>query len=183
MSVIVALFIGMTVSAQEIIKDRMILKRESFVNLSRTSYLFSKITILTVLSAYQSLIFVLVGNSIMEIQGMHFQYWAVLFSTCVAANLIGLNISDGFKTTVTIYIVIPFLIIPQIILSGIIVKFDHINPAISSPNKIPFYGEMMVSRWAYEALAVYQFKNNEYEKHFYSFDKEKSIAEYKRITG
>jgi len=180
MSVIVALFIGMTVSAQEIIKDRMILKRESFVNLSRTSYLFSKITILTFLSAYQSFVFVIVGNSIMEIQGMHFQYWAVLFSTCVSANLMGLNISDGFKTTVTIYIVIPFLIIPQIILSGIIVKFDNINPAISSPNKIPLYGEMMISRWAYEALAIYQFKNNEYEKHFYSFDREKSIAEYKK---
>jgi ABC transport system ATP-binding/permease protein len=180
MSVIVALFIGMTVSAQEIIKDRMILKRESFVNLSRTSYLFSKVSILTVLSAYQSLIFVLIGNSIMEIQGMYLQYWAVLFSVCVGANLMGLNISDGFKTTVTIYIVIPFLIIPQIILSGVIIKFDNINPAISSPNKIPFYGEIMISRWAYEALAVYQFKNNEYERHFYGFDKEKSIANYKK---
>jgi energy-coupling factor transporter ATP-binding protein EcfA2 len=180
MSVIVALFVGMTVSAQEIFKDRMILKRESFVNLSRTSYLFSKLTILTVLSAYQSLIFVLIGNSIMEIQGMYLQYWAVLFSTCVGANLMGLNISDGFKSTVTIYIVIPFLIIPQIILSGVIVKFDNINPAISSPNKIPFYGEMMISRWAYEALAVYQFKNNDYEKNFYGFNKEKSIAEYKK---
>ena len=180
MSVIVALFIGLTVSAQEIIKDRMILKRESFVNLSRTSYLLSKITILTVLSAYQSLVFVLIGNSIMEIQGMYLQYWAVLFSVCVGANLMGLNISDGFKTTVTIYIVIPFLIIPQIILSGVIIKFDNINPIISSPNKIPFYGEIMISRWAYEALAVYQFKNNEYEKHFYGFDKEKSIAKYKK---
>lgn len=180
MSVIVALFVGMTVSAQEIIKDRMILKRESFVNLSRTSYLLSKIVILTILSAYQSFVFVLVGNSIMEIQGMYFEYWIVLFSTCVGANLMGLNISDGFKTTVTIYIVIPFLIIPQIILSGVIVKFDNINPAISSPNKIPLYGEMMISRWAYEALAVYQFKENEYEKHFYEYDKEKSIATYKK---
>lgn len=116
----------------------------------------------------------------MEIKGMLFQYWAVLFSTCVGANMMGLNISDGFKTTVTIYIVIPFLIIPQIILSGIIVKFDNINPAISSPNKIPFYGEIMISRWAYEALAVYQFKNNEYERHFYGYDKEKSIAKYKK---
>ncbi|MDF1548017.1 MAG: ATP-binding cassette domain-containing protein, partial [Bacteroidales bacterium] len=180
MSVIVALFLGMTVSAQEIIKDRMILQRESFVNLSRSSYLLSKVLILITLSAYQSFVFVLVGNSIMGIQDMYFQYWAVLFSTCVAANLLGLNISDGFKTTVTIYIVIPFLIIPQIILSGIIVKFDDINPSISSPNKIPFYGEMMISRWAYEALAVYQFKNNKYEQKFYGFDKEKSIAEYKK---
>ncbi len=180
MSVIVALFIGMTVSAQEIIKDRMILKRESFVNLSRSSYLLSKIFILTILSAYQSLVFVIIGNSIMGIQNMYFQYWAVLFSVQVGANLMGLNISDGFKTSVTIYIVIPFLIIPQIILSGIIIKFDNINPSISSPNRIPIYGEIMISRWAYEALSVYQFKNNKYEKNFYAYDREKSIAEYKK---
>jgi hypothetical protein len=42
MAVIIALFVGLTVSAEEIIKDRRILKRESFLNLSKGSYLFSK---------------------------------------------------------------------------------------------------------------------------------------------
>lgn len=180
MSVIVALFIGLTLSAQEIIKDRLILKREEFLNLSRASYLFSKIAVIIGIAAFQSVVYVLVGNSVMGISGMFWQYWAVLFSTWVAAAFMGLNISDGFKTTVTIYIVIPFLIIPQIILSGIIVKFDKLNPTISSPNSIPWYGEMMISRWAYEALAVYQFKNNKYEAQFYQYDKEKSISDYKK---
>ena len=45
MSVIVALFLGLTVAAEEIIRDRKILKREKFLNLSRGSYLFSKIFI------------------------------------------------------------------------------------------------------------------------------------------
>jgi len=39
MSVIVALFLGMIVAAEEIIKDRKILERESFLNLSRNAYL------------------------------------------------------------------------------------------------------------------------------------------------
>ncbi|MCU0410613.1 MAG: ATP-binding cassette domain-containing protein, partial [Bacteroidales bacterium] len=43
MSVIVAIFMGLTVSAEEIIKDRKILKREAFLNLSWNSYLLSKI--------------------------------------------------------------------------------------------------------------------------------------------
>jgi len=180
MSVIVALFIGLSLSAQEIIKDRLILKREAFLNLSRSSYLFSKITVIIAISAFQSIVYVAIGNTIMGISGMFWQYWTVLFSTWVAASFMGLNISDGFKTTVTIYIVIPFLIIPQIVLSGIIVKFDKLNPTISSPNNIPWYGEIMISRWAYEALAVYQFKNNEYEEQFYGFDKEKSISDYKK---
>jgi hypothetical protein len=40
---------------------------------------------------------------------------------------------------------------------------------------------MMATRWTYEALMVSQFKDNEYEKIFYDFEKEKSIADYKRV--
>jgi len=180
MSVIVAIFIGLTVSAEEIIKDRKILKRERFLNLSRTSYLFSKLAILFVLSAFQAFVFVLIGNSLMGIHGMYFQYWLVLFSAWFFACLLGLNISDSFDTVVTIYILIPFLVIPQLILSGVIVSFDKLNPAISSPDRIPWYGEIITARWAYEALAVNQFKENEYEKQFYPYDKVLSEADYKK---
>lgn len=182
MSVIVAIFIGLTVSAQEIIKDRKILKREVFLNLSRNSYLLSKVAILFTLSAIQALIFVLIGNNIMEISGMDFTYWLVLFSTWSCSNLLGLNISDGFKTSVTIYILIPFLIIPQIILSGVLVKYDKLNPEISSPVSVPFYGEVILARWSFEAVAVHQYKNNPFEKQFYKLDKIRSIAHYKRYT-
>ena len=57
MSVIVAIFLGLIVSAEEIFKDKKILKREMFLNLSRTSYLLSKITILIILSAIQTFLF------------------------------------------------------------------------------------------------------------------------------
>jgi uncharacterized membrane protein len=98
----------------------------------------------------------------------------------VSANLLGLVISDSFKTVVTIYILIPFLVIPQIILSGIIVKYEKLNPNISSPSSIPFYGEIIFTRWAYEALSVHQFKNNKYQKQFYIYDEAMSISDYKR---
>jgi len=180
MSVIVAIFIGLTVSAEEIIKDRKILKREKFLNLSRTSYLFSKLAILFVLSAFQAILFVVLGNSVMGIHGMYFEYWLVLFSAWFFASLLGLNISDSFDTVVTIYILIPFLVIPQLILSGVIVSFDKLNPAISSPAKVPWYGEIITTRWAYEALAVYQFKENDFEQQFYPYDKVMSNADFKK---
>lgn len=180
MSVIVAIFMGMTVSAEEIIKDRKILKREQFLHLSWGSYLASKVTVLFVLSAIQALSFVLVGNSIMEIRGMYWQYWLVLFTAWACSNIIGLVISDSFKTVVTIYILIPFLVIPQIVLSGVIVKYDKLNPTISSPKNIPFYGEIITARWAYEALAVYQFMYNRYQEPFYKFDKAMSMADFKK---
>ena len=46
MSLIVALFLGLIVSAEEIYRDRKLLKREAFLNLSRSSYLLSKTSIL-----------------------------------------------------------------------------------------------------------------------------------------
>jgi hypothetical protein len=75
---------------------------------------------------------------------------------------------------------IPFLVIPQIILSGVMVKYEKINPFISSPSEIPVYGEIITARWGYEALAVHQFMENDYEKPFYNYDKAMSIAEYKK---
>jgi ABC-type transport system involved in multi-copper enzyme maturation permease subunit len=94
--------------------------------------------------------------------------------------MLGLVISDSFKTVINIYILIPFIIIPQLILSGVIVKFDKINPSISHPNRIPWYGEIITARWAYEALAIEQFSANEYESNFYLFDKIMSQADYKK---
>jgi len=156
MSVIVAIFMGLTVSAEEIIKDRKILKREAFLNLSWNSYLMSKVFVQFAISAIQALTFVIIGNGITGIRGMTFEYWLILFSCWAGANMLGLVISDSFKAVVTIYILIPFLVIPQIILSGIMVKFENLNPDIplTSPVSIPFYGEVITARWGYEALAV-----------------------------
>jgi len=180
MSVIVAIFMGLTVSAEEIIKDRKILRREAFLNLSWNSYLLSKIGVQFLISAIQAATFVAVGNSIFGIRGMWFEYWLVLFSCWATSNMMGLLISDSFKTVVTIYILIPFLVIPQIILSGIIVKYDKLNPNISSPVSIPVYGEIIAARWGYEALAVDQFMNNRFERQFYQYDKVISIAKFKK---
>lgn len=180
MSVIVALFMGLTVSAEEIIRDRRIVKREAFLNLSRNSYLFSKILIMFIISAIQTFSFIAIGGVMFGIQDMFFQYWLMLFSVSCFANLMGLNISASFDSAVTIYILIPLLIIPQIILSGVMVKFENLNPVITAQNRVPVIGEVMASRWAFEALAVNQFKNNKYEKYFFDVDKQMSNATFKK---
>jgi hypothetical protein len=182
MSVIIAIFMGLTVSAEEIIKDRKILKREAFLNLSWNSYLMSKVFVQLGISAIQAFTFVILGNTIMGIRGMWVEYWIVLFTCWAGANMLGLLISDSFKAVVTIYILIPFLVIPQIILSGIMVKFEKLNPSIpfTNPVSVPFYGEFITARWGYEALAVKQFKDNRYESQFYEFDKLRSMAKFKR---
>jgi ABC-type multidrug transport system ATPase subunit len=181
MSVIVALFMGLTVSAEEIIRDRKILKREAFLHLSRSSYVLSKISILFILSAIQTSTFVFVGNYILEIKGMFFNHWFILFTAACFANMLGLNISSAFNSAVTIYILIPLLLIPQLILSGVVVKFDKLNPAIGNTATVPVVGDLMASRWAFEAAMVTQFKDNVFEEEFYIHDKVMAGADYKKI--
>jgi len=180
MSVIVALFIGLTVSAEEIFRDQKIRKREKFLNLSKGGYLASKISVMFIISAIQMLSFVIVGNLILDIKGMYFSYWLVLFTTACFANMLGLNISASFNSAVTIYILIPFLVIPQLLLSGVMVKFDKLNPSITVQENVPIVGEIMTSRWAYEAIAVRQFKDNEFEKQFFKLDKKFKRFEFRK---
>ncbi len=169
-SIIISLFMGLSISAEEIIKDKKILKREKFLNLSKSSYLLSKMSILFSISAFQSLSFVIIGNYILEIQGMTTSYWLILFSCACMANMMGLNISATFDKAVTVYILIPILLIPQMILSGAIFDFEKLNPLLSTKNTPPIISDLMGSRWAYEALTVEQFKNNEYEKMYFDLD-------------
>ncbi|MCQ2975250.1 MAG: ATP-binding cassette domain-containing protein [Bacteroidales bacterium] len=182
MSIIVALFLGLTVSAEEIFRDRKILKREEFLNLSRSSYLIAKIIILTCISAIQAFLYVIVGNSILQIWGMNFNYWLVLFAMFVFANMMGLNISSAFNSAVTIYILIPLLMIPQMALGGSMFSFDKLNQIIGSVGKVPIVAEVMASRWSYEALMVKQFKDNNFEKDYYESEKQKNYANFKQVS-
>ena len=181
MSIIVALFMGLTVSAEELIRDRKLLKKEAFLNLSRSGYLASKFAVLFSLSAIQTLLFVLLGCLILKIQGITFSFWLVLFSVSCFANTLGLILSSIFNSSITVYVVIPLIIIPQLILSGVVINFDKLNPIITKKDRVPLIGEIMASRWAYEAIMVNQFVNNKYEKNFFTYDKIMAQSEFKTV--
>jgi len=180
MAVVVALFMGLMVSAEEIIRDRKILNRESFLRLSRLSYLHSKILVLFLISAIQTFSFVLLGNLILEIKGMTFAYWLILFTTSCLANMIGLNISSGLNSIITIYIIIPFILVPQLLFSGVIVSFDKLHTFFRNPVFVPMIGEMMTSRWAYESMAVHQFKDNKFHRNFFAIEQLRSNAYFQK---
>jgi hypothetical protein len=122
-----------------------------------------------------------VGSYILEIKGLFFEHWFILFTTSCFANLLGLNISSGFNSAVTIYILIPLLLIPQLILSGVVVKFDKLNPTIGNTATVPFVGDLMASRWAFESAMVTQFKDNKFEKEFYMYDKAMAKADFQKV--
>lgn len=181
MGIIVALFFGLIVSAEEIFKDAKILKRESFLNLSRSSYLASKVLILFTISAIQMGLFVLVANTILGIQGMTFEFWFALFSVSAFANILGLILSASFNSIITIYILIPLVMIPQMVLGGAMFTFDKLNKDFTSVDKVPFVAEVMPSRYIYEGLIVHQYKHNNFKKHIFDVELQESKSDFKSV--
>ena len=177
MAVIVATFIGMSGSAEEIIKDRALLKRESFLNLSYGSYISSKIVYMAGVSLLQTLLFILIGNYIMGLHGLFLTWWIILFVTALLSSLMGLLLSQCLNSVVAIYITIPILLIPQILLCGLVVSFSDLAPKSTTGN-VPLIGEIIPTRWAYEALAVTSYSDNAYEAPFFETDKKKYETQF-----
>jgi ABC-type multidrug transport system ATPase subunit len=181
MAAIVALFLGLIVSAEEIFKDAKILKREAFLNLSRSSYLFSKILILFTISAIQMALFVWIGNSILGVKEMYFKFWLALFTIAASANMLGLILSASFNSVATIYIFIPLVMIPQMILGGAIFTFDKLNKDFTNIDKVPAVAEIMPSRYIYEGLVVDQYKHNLFKKNIFDVEMAESKSDFKQV--
>ncbi|ASB50132.1 ATP-binding cassette domain-containing protein [Alkalitalea saponilacus] len=170
MSVIVAMFVGIMSGSTEIIKDRKALKRESFLNLSFSSYLGAKMFYLVTLSAVQMASYVLVSKWILQIPAGNISFFTIMWTTAIASGIIGLLLSTIFKTTASVYVSIPFILIPQILFSGAVIDFNKINPFFSSDKYVPPISEPMLSRWSFEAISVSLFMKSEYSNYFYDLD-------------
>ncbi|MBK9194429.1 MAG: hypothetical protein IPO17_05440 [Flavobacteriales bacterium] len=59
-------------------------------------------------------------------------------------------------------------------------KFDKLHPWFANERSVPWIGNVMASRWAYEAMAVTQFTSNAYERNFYAFDRRMKTANWKK---
>jgi hypothetical protein len=177
MAIIVAVFMGMSVSAEEIYKDRALLRRGKFLRLSNGSYIGSKMLFVAIISLIQTLLFILVGNSITEIRNLFLVWWLLLFSSAFLSNLVGLLLSQRLKSIVAIYVTIPLLLIPQILLYGLVVPFEDLTRN-SRTNNVPVIGDLVPTRWSLEALAVESYTGNLYNSKFFETERKKYEAQY-----
>ncbi len=178
MSVIVALFLGLSVSAEEICRDGRILSRERFLHLSWWSYINSKSIYLALTAAIQMLLYLAVAVPLVALPGMFLKMWAMLFACAFSSSMLGLNISASFRSAVTIYILVPLLLIPQMLLCGVVIKYDDLIAPHSSRREVPGYANLLPPRWAYEALVVEQYSHNAYTRHFLAADARTRLAEH-----
>ena len=182
LTLIVAMFLGLTNSADDIIRDRAVLQRERNLNVRLTYYVFAKTISLGVFALVQCILFVLIGNYLLEIRGMFWPDLAIVFMTAMSGVSLGLVISSLVADPKTAANIVPLVLIPQIIMGGAMIKYEDMNRNLGlvytfsrwfheHPNsdetrkmdsrlQVPFICEFVAMRWSYEELVVAQAKLN-----------------------
>ncbi len=148
---LVAIWFGTSVSAREIIREAAVYRRERMVNLGLAPYLASKMLVLGIIVMVQCfLLFVplkfldLVGLFDMpgELGGIP-QFWAMLLTAAVGIG-IGLFVSATVRTSEMATSLVPLILIPQILFSGIVgVPQGLVNKAVSLT---------MPAAWAFDTM-------------------------------
>ena len=182
LTLIVAMFLGLTNSADDIIRDRVVLQRERNLNVRLPYYIFAKTTSLGVFALLQCVLFVLIGNYILEIRGMFWIYLGIVFITAMGGVALGLVVSSIVSDPKTAANIVPLVLIPQIIMGGALIKYEDMNRNLAlvytftrwfseHPNKeqnlkmdsklqVPFICQFIAMRWSYEEMIVAQAKLN-----------------------
>ena len=127
LSLVLAMFFGLTDAACEILRDRPLLRRESNYKLFTTGYLLAKVLVLTSIAGIQCALYLLVGNAILEIHYMFWQHFAVMILTAFIGIALSLMVSAFVKTDRVALNIVPLLLVPQILLAGALVRFEEMN--------------------------------------------------------
>jgi len=182
LGLIVAMFLGLTNSADDIIRDRPVLQRERNVNVRLSYYVVSKTLTLGVFALVQCILFVMIGNYVLQIRGMFWIDLAIMFMTAMGGVALGLLISSLVADPKTAANIVPLVLIPQIIMGGALIKYEDMNrnlgllyslshwfsehPSADKNRKtesklqVPLVCQFIAMRWSYEEMIVAQAKLN-----------------------
>jgi ABC transport system ATP-binding/permease protein len=134
---IATLWFGCSNSAQEIVRELPIYRRERLVGLSRLSYLTSKFLWMGGLTAIQSLlIYATIAIGHLGTNGA--AHWQIigLILLAFSATGIGLTVSAFAKTPMQAVMLVPLLLIPQILFSGFTVSVGDMTPPVLTISQI-----------------------------------------------
>ncbi len=177
LSLVTALFLGMTNSAEEIIRDRNLLMRERHHGFRVTGYIIGKYISLGFFALIQCIIYLLIGDAILGIRSMFLPNLTWMFATSFVGISVGLVISSMVGSPKTAINIIPLILIPNIILGGALIKYDEMNRSLdiiqnirqwfaeeedgdSSKLKVPTVCHLMPLRWSYESVIIEHADNN-----------------------
>src|SRR6266404_7684397 len=174
------MFLSLTNSADDIIRDRPTLQRERNLDVRLPYYIFAKMSSLSVFALIQCVLFVLIGNDVLKVRGMFWWDLALMFMTAVGSLALGLLVSSLVSDAKAAANIVPLVLIPQILMSGALIKYEDMNRNFSlvyslansrwfqeHPTKkmernleVPFVCQFIPMRWSYEEIIVAQAKLN-----------------------
>lgn len=180
LALVVAMFLGLTNSVDDITRDKPVLQRERNLNVRLSYYILAKVLTLSAFAVIQCILFTLVGDALLEVRGVFGIVFSAMFFTTLSGVAIGLVISSLVSEAKTAVLAIPVVLIPQIILAGALIKYEDMNknmdivytirqwaerhPDSAMPPRsdlqVPLICDLMPMRWSYEALVFAQAKLN-----------------------
>ena len=150
---LVAIWFGTSVAAREIIRERPVFRRERMVNLGILPYLGSKLAIIGWIVAVQCLL-LFVPLKLLDLAGIMSmpgemaglpQLGAMLLTAAVGVAL-GLLISALVRTSEMATSLVPLILIPQILFSGLV-------GVPTGPNRV--IGLLMPASWSFDTMKRY----------------------------
>ena len=147
-----AIWFGTNNAVKEIVDESSIYKRERMYNQAISTYILSKVTVLGIFSAIQSIMFVSIISIFFKNESIHFQepldamFWIWLLS--MGASSMGLCLSSIVNNTEKVMTLLPIALIPQVLLAGVIAPIkDRVIEIISY---------FTISRWGTEGFCEIQ---------------------------
>ncbi len=145
-----AVMFGCLNGAREIVKEVPIYRRERTVNLGIAPYMFSKIMVLGILCLVQSFVLVLFVNFKTPFVYSIFlppfvEIYITMALTSLAGLMTGLAVSAIVPNSDRSMSIVPIILIPQVIFSGVLFSLD-------SPQFLQVLGVFFPTRWAMAAM-------------------------------
>ncbi|GIW06230.1 MAG: hypothetical protein KatS3mg060_1035 [Dehalococcoidia bacterium] len=149
---IVSIWLGTSNAAKEIVKELPIYRRERMVSLKIVPYLASKLTVLTGVALFQTVLLlgIIAGFITLPVYSVGTPIGIIVttLTTFLAATSLGLFVSAVVGTNDEAGNLVPILLIPQIIFAGAIFPFREMGELAR------FVANFTVSKWSWEALGA-----------------------------
>ena len=146
-----SIWLGLLNSVQEICKEKVILQKEHMADLKLSAYLLSKFIVQGILAFIQALLLVFIfqkmaGSS--EYSILIDSFWdiqLICFLSILSSATMGLFISAFVKNANIAMTIIPLVLVPHLLFSGMLFKLEGVSDFISN---------FVLCRWTVEGLGT-----------------------------
>lgn len=167
MLLISGFFIGLVTAGHEFIFLRQFHRNEHIIRNKTIALTFAKIIKYLAVSAVISLLLTFPATIIEDCNFLFPLLFVTNWLLIFCGNLLSMLLSLFFKSISLVYLIIPLIVIPQMIFSGGLIRYEHFNKLFLKADGMPLFANIMPIRWADEACLTGVFMQNPVEKEIF----------------